>query len=70
MNLKVKGFRSAALHSGVKKNPLKKDLAVIYSEIPAVSSAVFTKNKVKAAPVLLSMKNSKKGLINAVVVNG
>ncbi|OGF47273.1 MAG: bifunctional ornithine acetyltransferase/N-acetylglutamate synthase [Candidatus Firestonebacteria bacterium RIFOXYC2_FULL_39_67] len=69
MNLKVKGFRSAALHSGVKKNPLKKDLAVIYSEIPAVSSAVFTKNKVKAAPVLLSMKNSKKGLINAVVVN-
>ena len=69
MIFKVKGYRSAALHCGVKRNPLKKDLALIYSEIPAVASGVFTKNNVKAAPVLLSMKNIKKGLINAIVVN-
>ncbi|OGF48340.1 MAG: bifunctional ornithine acetyltransferase/N-acetylglutamate synthase [Candidatus Firestonebacteria bacterium RIFOXYA2_FULL_40_8] len=69
MIFKVKGYRSAALHCGVKRNPLKKDLALIYSEIPAIASGVFTKNNVKAAPVLLSMKNIKKGLINAIVVN-
>lgn len=69
MIIKVKGYRAAALHSGVKKNPLKKDLALIYSEVPAVASAVFTKNKIKAAPVLLSMQNVKKGLISAIVVN-
>ncbi|MFH1073932.1 MAG: bifunctional glutamate N-acetyltransferase/amino-acid acetyltransferase ArgJ [Candidatus Firestonebacteria bacterium] len=69
MIFKVKGYLAAALHSGIKKNPFKKDLALIYSEIPAVASAVFTKNNVKAAPVILSMKNMKKGLINAIVVN-
>ena len=69
MIFKVKGYRAASLHCGIKRNPLKKDLALIYSEIPAVASAVFTKNKVKAAPVLLSMKNIKKGLISAIVVN-
>jgi len=69
MKFKVKGYRAAALHCGVKKNPLKKDLALIYSEIPAVASGVFTKNNVKAAPVLLSMKNIKNGLISAIAVN-
>ena len=65
----VKGFRAAGLHCGVKKISGRKDLALIYSEVPAVASGVFTKNKVKAAPVILSMKNINKGLISAIAAN-
>ncbi|MBI5875303.1 MAG: bifunctional glutamate N-acetyltransferase/amino-acid acetyltransferase ArgJ [Deltaproteobacteria bacterium] len=53
---------------GIKKNG-KKDLALIYSETPAVAAGVFTKNKIKAAPVLIDMQRIKKGLCQAVIIN-
>ncbi len=65
----VKGFRAAAVYCGIKKSSDKKDLALIYSEVPAVASAVFTQNKVKAAPVILSGKNLLKGAISTIVAN-
>lgn len=46
-----KGFKAAGIHCGIKK--AKKDLALIYSEAPAAAAAVFTLNKVQAAPVLV-----------------
>jgi len=61
------GFLAAGVHAGIKKS--KKDVAVIFSEKPAVGAAVFTTNKVKAAPILLSMENIKDQLISAIVVN-
>ena len=45
------------------------DLGILYSEEPCTSAAVFTANKVKAAPILLSMKNIEKGKVRALVVN-
>jgi glutamate N-acetyltransferase/amino-acid N-acetyltransferase len=45
-----KGFSAAGIACGIKAN--KKDLALIYSECDCVSAAVFTTNRVKAAPVL------------------
>lgn len=49
------GFKTAALHSGIKKR--KPDLALILSELPAASAGCFTTNKFKAAPVLLSKRH-------------
>jgi len=68
MSFSVKGFKAAAVSCGIKKSG-RPDLSLIYSEVPAVASAAFTKNAVKAAPVLLSMKNSKNGCISAVLAN-
>ncbi|MFH1825512.1 MAG: bifunctional glutamate N-acetyltransferase/amino-acid acetyltransferase ArgJ [Candidatus Firestonebacteria bacterium] len=67
MKYKIRGFKAGSLHCGIKK--YKNDLAIIYSEVPAVASAVFTLNKVKAAPVILSQKHIKNGKISAIVVN-
>jgi glutamate N-acetyltransferase/amino-acid N-acetyltransferase len=62
-----KGFKAVGVHSGIKK--CKKDLALIYTEKKANAAAVFTTNKVKAAPVLLDMENIKKSEAQAIVVN-
>lgn len=64
----IKGFTFSAVEAAIKK-PGRKDLALIYSEVPATAAAVFTTNKVKAAPVLLSAKNIASGQCQALVVN-
>lgn len=67
-SLSVPGFKATGISCGIKRNG-NKDLALIYSEPPAVAAGVFTKNRVKAAPVLLDMQRLKKGLCQAVIVN-
>ena len=64
----VKGFKAIGIHCGIKKNG-KKDLGLIYSEYPAVASAVFTTNIVKAAPVLIDMEHVKSTNVQALVIN-
>jgi len=64
----VKGFTFSAVEAAIKK-PGRKDLALIFSETPAAVAAVFTTNRVKAAPVLLDMERVKHGFCQAVVVN-
>lgn len=63
-----KGFKANGNFIGIKKK--KKDLAVIYSEVPAKASATFTTNVVKAAPVLWNQKIiNEKNNIQAIVIN-
>ena len=64
----LKGFRFAAVEAAIKK-PGRLDLALIFSEELAQVAAVFTTNKVKAAPVLLDEELVKGGTVRAVVVN-
>jgi glutamate N-acetyltransferase/amino-acid N-acetyltransferase len=64
----INGFKAASSACGLKKNNTL-DIGLIYSEKDAVSAAVFTTNKVKAAPVLVSMENIKNGNARAIVVN-
>jgi len=64
----VPGFKFAGIACGIKKSR-KKDLAVIFSERPATAVALFTTNRVKAAPVLVGLKRMKRGVLQAVVVN-
>lgn len=46
-----KGFYASGVHSGIKK--VKKDLALVYSSVPARAAGIFTMNKVPAAPVVV-----------------
>lgn len=62
-----KGFLASGIFAGIKKS--KKDIALIYSEKVANAAAVFTTNKVKAAPVLLDMKRIEKGIAQAIIIN-
>ena len=41
-----KGFTANGIHAGIRKNRIKKDLALIYSERPASVGAVYTTNLV------------------------
>jgi glutamate N-acetyltransferase / amino-acid N-acetyltransferase len=62
------GFKAAGVAAELKKKD-KKDLGLIYSRVPANVAGVFTKNRVKAAPVLLDMELIKSGVCQAVIVN-
>ena len=50
----AKGFLASGIHSGIRKNKTKKDLALIYSECKASAAAVYTTNKVKGAPLTVT----------------
>ncbi|MDO8643499.1 MAG: bifunctional glutamate N-acetyltransferase/amino-acid acetyltransferase ArgJ [bacterium] len=63
-----KGYLCAGLSAGIKQTS-KKDLALVYSIVPAVSAGTFTKNRVVAAPVTLSRQVLKKGKCRAILVN-
>jgi glutamate N-acetyltransferase/amino-acid N-acetyltransferase len=64
----AKGFRAGAAAAAVKRKD-RLDVAVIYSTVPAAAAGIFTLNKVKAAPLLLSMKHLAGGRARAVVAN-
>jgi glutamate N-acetyltransferase/amino-acid N-acetyltransferase len=64
----VRGFKASVLAAGIKKRG-GLDLALIFSEREASAAGVFTGNKVKAAPVLVSQENIKKGRARAIIAN-
>lgn len=41
------GFLASGVHCGLKQGSLKKDLALIYSEVPAAAAGMYTKIKLK-----------------------
>lgn len=63
-----KGFLAGTAVSGLKKRG-GEDLAIIFSERPAVAAAVFTQNLVAAAPVLLSKEHLRHRTHHAIIVN-
>lgn len=64
----VKGFTASGIAAGIKKTGAK-DLGLIVSSVPAAVAGVFTKNQIKAAPVLLDMERVKTGVCRAVIAN-
>ena len=64
------GFKYSTAYAGLRKQE-KDDLALIVSGVPAAAAAVFTTNKVQAAPVKLSRANirSSKGVCGAILIN-
>ena len=65
----AKGFKAGGVHCGVRKNVKKPDLAMIASEVPCAAAAVYTKNLVKGAPILVTKENLRDGRAQAVICN-
>ena len=65
----AKGFKANGLNAGIKNN-IKKDMALVYSEVPCKAAGTFTTNRVKAAPVKWDYKIVHESeYVQAVVVN-
>ena len=66
-----KGFTAAGVHCGVKKgsSPDKNDLALILSERECAAAATYTMNRVKAAPIYVTMEHLEDGAAWGVVAN-
>ena len=68
------GFRAAGIHAGFRKNPERLDYALVATDVPVPTAAVFTTNRFCAAPVTVSRANlaAQKGgcgLVQAVTIN-
>ena len=67
-NIMCSGFKASGLAAGIKKKG-EKDLGLMVSRVPATVAGVFTKNQVKAAPVILDRRRIKTGVCQAIIVN-
>ena len=66
----AKGFKASGIHVGVKtSNTDKKDLALIVADRVCNTAAVYTKNLVKAAPLIITQNHLSDGKARAVIVN-
>ncbi|MEH6946246.1 bifunctional ornithine acetyltransferase/N-acetylglutamate synthase [Bacillus sp. JJ634] len=66
--LTPKGFKADGAHAGLRYE--KKDVGVIYTETPASSAAVYTKNIVQAAPIAVTKDSiSQEGKLHGIIVN-
>jgi len=64
------GYVAGAIHCGIKlSNHDRVDLAVISSDRPAVGAGTFTTNRIKAAPVKVSMAHMRSPETRAIIVN-
>ena len=68
MSGKVQGFRFGAVSAGIRKDG-RIDLALAVCDRPAVTAALFTRNLVKAAPVLIAAERASAGVARAVLAN-
>lgn len=64
----ARGFKANGIAAGIKRSG-KHDLSLIYSQIPCATAAVYTKNSVKAAPLLVCAKNLKNKISQAIIAN-
>ena len=65
----AKGYRAAGVHCGIRKNQMKKDLALIVSDAPAAAAGVYTTNLVKGAPIAVTKAHIADGTARAIVCN-
>jgi len=64
----VQGFKAAAVVAGLKKGDAL-DMALIVSDREAAAAGIFTTNKVRAAPVILSERHLENGKARAIIAN-
>ncbi len=67
----AKGYKANGLNCGLNKNREKNDLGLYMSDVPAKTAGVYTTNKVKGAPILVTKDHLCKmqGLSRAVIMN-
>lgn len=65
----AKGFTASGIHAGIRKNQEKKDLALVWSEVPCNAAAVYTTNVVKGQPLIVTREHLADGVAQAIIVN-
>ncbi len=67
----AQGFRASGVHCGVKAggNPAKNDLALILSDRECTAAGVYTLNRVKAAPIYVTMDHLEDGVAWGIAAN-
>ena len=67
----AKGFRAAGVHAGVKAGSSadKNDLAMILCDTEASAAGVYTMNRVKAAPIYVTMEHLENGSARGIIAN-
>jgi len=63
-----KGFLASAVNCGIKRSSCN-DLALLFSEVPAVCAGAFTTNSIRSGSVVLSERQARKGIAQALIVN-
>jgi glutamate N-acetyltransferase/amino-acid N-acetyltransferase len=64
----ISGFRFAAVSAGIRKDG-RIDVALAVADRPVVASGVVTRNRVKAAPIVVASERLRTGLLRGVLVN-
>lgn len=64
----ARGYCYAGVHSGLRSEPDRLDLALVVSDTPAAAAGVFTQNQVRAAPVRVCQERLPAGDARGVVV--
>lgn len=64
-----KGFQASGVYCGIRKDKRKKDLSLITSDVMCTAAAVYTKNKVKGAPIAVTKEHLKNGMAKAILCN-
>ena len=64
----ARGFRACGVAAGIKY-PNRKDVALVVADVPAAVAALYTTNKVEAAPVQIDRERTRLGHAQAVIVN-
>ncbi len=64
-----KGFSASGVHCGIRKNKEKYDLALIKSDVKCSAAAVYTTNKVKGAPLIVTKEHLIDGQAQIIICN-
>ncbi len=68
----AKGFKASGMYCGIKENPTgKNDIALVVADVMCNAAGVYTSNKVKGAPVIVTKDNlaKSKNKAKAIIVN-
>lgn len=65
----AKGFMASGVHVGIRKNKEKKDLALVWSEVPCSAAAVYTTNRVIGQPCVVTKEHLADGRAQAIICN-
>jgi glutamate N-acetyltransferase/amino-acid N-acetyltransferase len=64
----ARGYRYAGLHCGLRPDKERRDLALVVSDAPASAAGVFTRNRVRAAPVRVCQERLPRAAARGLVV--
>lgn len=63
------GFSAGGVHCGLRQNKDRLDLALVYSDVMCNCAGVYTLNKVKGAPIIITQNHLKDNLAQAIIIN-